>query len=150
MSRICRPEHGLELRAVPALARGDHDRQRFLPLLARQVDLGGQAAAGPVQAVIGGLVIDAGRLGLQIPFQPGRLTPATPARPDLLQLHFHVIGRFRLPVSLRPDLGLPLHPRGVLAAGVKLCPLRVDPARGLVRAAMQLIQPRGAPVISGP
>jgi hypothetical protein len=34
MSRICRPEHGLELRAVPALARGDHDRQRFLPLLA--------------------------------------------------------------------------------------------------------------------
>jgi hypothetical protein len=67
------PEHGLDLRAVPALARGDHDRQRFLPLLARQVDLGGQAAAGPAQAVIGGLVIHAaGRLGLQIPFfRPG-------------------------------------------------------------------------------
>jgi hypothetical protein len=48
-----------------------------------------------------------------------------------------------------PCLGLPLDPRGVLAAGVKLGPLRVDPARGLVRAGLQLIQPGGAPVVSG-
>jgi hypothetical protein len=62
------PEHGLELRAVPALARGDHDGQWFLPLLAGQVDLGGQAAAGPAQTMIGGLILDAaGRLGLPIP-----------------------------------------------------------------------------------
>jgi hypothetical protein len=62
------PEHGLELRAVPALARGDHDGQRLLALLARQVDLGGQADAGAAQAVIIRLVLDpGGRLGLQIP-----------------------------------------------------------------------------------
>jgi hypothetical protein len=62
------PEHGLELRAVPALARRDDDGQGFLPLLARQVHLGGQPAAGPAQAMIGRLVIDAaGRLGLQVP-----------------------------------------------------------------------------------
>jgi hypothetical protein len=75
--------------------------------------------------------------------------PATPAQPDLLQLHVHLIGRFRLPVSLRLGLGLPLNPRGVLAAGVKLRPLRVDPARDLVRAGLQLIQPGGVPVVSG-
>jgi hypothetical protein len=51
--------------------------------------------------------------------------------PYLLGFHSHVIGRFRLPVGLRLGLGFPLHPRGVLAAGVKLCPLRIDPARGL-------------------
>jgi hypothetical protein len=34
----------------------------------------------------------------------------------------------------------------VLAAGVKLCPLRIDPARGLVRAGLQLIQPRGGSI----
>jgi hypothetical protein len=45
-------------------------------------------------------------------------------------------------------VGLALHPCGVLAAGVKLCPLRVDPARGLVRAGLQLIQPGGAAVVS--
>ena len=54
-----------ELRAVPALPGGDHDRQRFLALLNGQVDLGGQAAAGPAQRVIGGLI--PGRFGLQIP-----------------------------------------------------------------------------------
>jgi hypothetical protein len=36
-----------------------------LALLARQVDFGGQAAAGVAQGVIGGLTI--GRLGLQTP-----------------------------------------------------------------------------------
>ena len=61
-------EHGLELRGIPALPRGDHDRQRFVPLLAGQVYLAGQPAAGTAQAVIGRLVIGAaGRLGLQIP-----------------------------------------------------------------------------------
>ena len=61
-------QHDLELRAVAALPGGDHDRQRFLPLLAGQVDLGGQPAAGPAQPVIGRLRLDAaGRLGLQIP-----------------------------------------------------------------------------------
>src|SRR5690348_1433550 len=39
-------QHDLELRAVPPLPRGDDDRQRFLALLAGQVDLGGQPAAG--------------------------------------------------------------------------------------------------------
>ena len=34
-------------------AGGDHDRQRFLPLLTRQVDLGGQPAAGPAQPMVG-------------------------------------------------------------------------------------------------
>ena len=42
-------QHGLELRAVAALPGGDDDRQRFLPLLAGQVDLGGQPAAGAAQ-----------------------------------------------------------------------------------------------------
>jgi hypothetical protein len=36
-------------------------------------------------------------------------------------------------------LGLALCPRGVLAAGVEFCVLRVDPPRGLVRAGLQLI-----------
>ena len=48
------------------------------------------------------------------------------------------MGHFNLPAGLRLGLGLPLHPRSVLTAGVKLCPLRVDPARGLVRAGLQL------------
>ena len=58
------------------------------------------------------------------------------------------MGRFRLPPGLRLGLGLPLDPRGVLAAGVKFCPLRADPARGLVRAGLQLIQPGGAAVVN--
>ena len=64
---------------------------------------------------------------------------ATPARPGLSQLHFHATGRFRLPVGCRFDLGLALYPRGALAAGAGLRALRVDPARGLVRAGLQLI-----------
>jgi hypothetical protein len=61
-------QHGLELGAVPALARGDQKRQRFLALLAGQVHLRGQAAAGTAQAMIGRLGgYPAGRLGLQIP-----------------------------------------------------------------------------------
>ena len=60
-----RVQHGLELWAVAPLPGGDHDGQRFLALLAGQVNLGGQPAAGPAQPVIGGLA--AGRLGLQIP-----------------------------------------------------------------------------------
>jgi len=62
-------QRGLELRAVAALARGDQDRQRFLVLLAGQVGLGGQPAAGAAQGVVGRLgVHPAGRFGLQIPF----------------------------------------------------------------------------------
>jgi len=61
-------QHDLELRAVAALPGGDHDGQGFLALLAGQVDLGGQPAAGPAQPVIVRLVLDAaGRLGLQVP-----------------------------------------------------------------------------------
>jgi hypothetical protein len=61
------------------------------------------------------------------------------ARPYLSQLHFHVIGRFGPQIDCRIGPGLALCPRGVLAAGVERCPLRVDPACGLVRAGLQLI-----------
>jgi hypothetical protein len=64
---------------------------------------------------------------------------ATSARPYLSQLHFHVIGCFGPQIDCRIGLGLALCPRGVLAAGVERCPLRVDPACGLVRAGLQLI-----------
>jgi hypothetical protein len=37
-----------------------------------------------------------------------------------------------------------LDPRGVLAAGLKLDPLRIDAARGLVRAGLQLSRPARA------
>jgi len=61
-------QHGLELGAVPALARGDQHRQRLLVLLAGQVHLGGQPAPRPSQAVIVRLVTGAaGRFGLQVP-----------------------------------------------------------------------------------
>src|SRR5205814_8070228 len=62
------PPHGLELRAVATLPRSDQDRQRFLALLAGQVHLGCQPAAGAAQAMIARLgVHPAGRLSLQIP-----------------------------------------------------------------------------------
>jgi hypothetical protein len=54
-------QDGGELGAVAALPGGDLDGQRFLPLLGGQVDLGGQAAAGPAQRVIGGLITDTTR-----------------------------------------------------------------------------------------
>ena len=73
-----------------------------------------------------------------------------PARTDLLQLYFHVVRHFRPPASFRLSLGLPLDPLGVLAAGVELCPPGVDPARGLVRADLQLIQPGGAAIVGKP
>jgi len=61
-------QHGLELGAVPALARGDQHRQRLLVLLVGQVHLGGQPAPRPSQAVIVRLVTGAaGRFGLQVP-----------------------------------------------------------------------------------
>jgi hypothetical protein len=49
------------------------------------------------------------------------------------------MGCFGLPVDCRFGPGLALYPRGVLAAGVKRCALRVDPVRGLVRAGLQFI-----------
>jgi hypothetical protein len=58
-------QDGGELRAVTPLPGRDHDGQGFLALLNRQVDLGGQAAAGPAQRVISWLITR--RLGLQIP-----------------------------------------------------------------------------------
>jgi hypothetical protein len=58
--------------------------------------------------------------------------------------------RFDLPVGLRLGLGLPLDSHRVLAAGSELCTLRVDPARDLIRAGLQLIQPGGAAVVSKP
>ncbi|WP_344057152.1 hypothetical protein, partial [Microbispora corallina] len=61
-------DDGGELRAVAALTGGEHDRQRLQPLLARQVQLGGQPAAGTPQRVIGRLLaVPARRLGLKIP-----------------------------------------------------------------------------------
>ena len=61
-------QHGLELRAVAPLPGSDHDRQRLLPLLAGQVHLGAEPAAGAAQAVTGRLPgRPAGRPGLQIP-----------------------------------------------------------------------------------
>ncbi len=77
-------------------------------------------------------------------YRPVQLTRA---QPDLLPVHF--TGRICLPSSFRLGLCFPLDPRGVLAAGIELCPLRVDAARGFVRAGLQLIEPGGAPVISG-
>jgi hypothetical protein len=71
----------------------------------------------------------------------------TPARPDLLQLH--LISRFRLTVRLRFGQGLPLHSHGVLTAGLELCPLCIDAARGVVRAGLQLIQPAARPSSAG-
>jgi hypothetical protein len=63
-----RVQDGLELGAVATLPRGDQDGQRSLALLAGEVNLGGQAATGPAEPVIGGLVVhSAGRFGLQIP-----------------------------------------------------------------------------------
>jgi hypothetical protein len=46
-------------------------------------------------------------------------TPATPARPDLLQLHLDLIRCVGLPVSFWLGLHFPLHPRGVLPAGIQ-------------------------------
>src|SRR5512132_3320611 len=61
-------QHHRELWAVPALTRGQHDRQRLLPLLTPQVQLRGQPATGAAQRVIGRLLAHpTGRLGLQVP-----------------------------------------------------------------------------------
>ena len=65
-----------------------------------------------------------------------------PARPYLLQLHLDLSGCFGLPVSFWLGLGLPLHPRGVLIARVKLRSLRLNPSRRLVRPCLQLIPSR--------
>jgi len=60
--------HRLEQRAVTTLPGGDQDRQRLLQLLAGQVRLGGQAAPGAAQGVIGRLGFHpARRLSLRIP-----------------------------------------------------------------------------------
>jgi hypothetical protein len=62
-------EDRLELRTVVPVPGSDQQRQRLLPLLGREVDLRGQAASGPSEAVIVRLGVDpAWRLALQIPF----------------------------------------------------------------------------------
>jgi hypothetical protein len=59
-------QHGLELRAVPALSGGEHQGQQPLVLLAGQVQLGAPAAARAAQPVIGRFRVTnpAGRLDL--------------------------------------------------------------------------------------
>lgn len=58
-----------KLRTVVPVPGSDQQRQRFLPLLGREVDLRGQAAPGASEAVVVRLGVDpAGRLALQIPF----------------------------------------------------------------------------------
>ena len=54
-----RLQHGLELRGVSSLSGGEEQGQDLLSLLTRQVDLGGEAASGTSQRMIGGLVGDA-------------------------------------------------------------------------------------------
>jgi len=57
-----------ELRAVSPLPRSEHDRERLLPLLTAQMQLGGQPAPGPAQRVVGRLLPNAAWwFGLQIP-----------------------------------------------------------------------------------
>lgn len=59
----------LELRAVVPVTGGDDERERLLPLLDGQVQLGGQPAARASETVVVGLGVDAaGRLLLQCPF----------------------------------------------------------------------------------
>jgi hypothetical protein len=61
-------EYQLVLRADGSARILNHDRQRFLALLAAQVHLRGQSAARATQPMVGGLVPDpTGRLGLKIP-----------------------------------------------------------------------------------
>jgi hypothetical protein len=61
-------EHRDELRTVPALPAGQHDRQRLLPLLAGEVQLCGPPTPRPSESVIGRLDRDpTRRFDLQIP-----------------------------------------------------------------------------------
>src|SRR5439155_23000139 len=61
-------QHGGELGAVAALPGRDVRGQRLLALLAGQVQLGGQPAAGAAEPVVGRLLIDpARRLLLEVP-----------------------------------------------------------------------------------
>ncbi|MGW0730257.1 hypothetical protein, partial [Streptomyces mirabilis] len=63
----------LELRAVVPVSRGDDQQERFLPLVDRQKQLGGQSSARASKAVVVGLGVDAaGRLFLQRPSYAAR------------------------------------------------------------------------------
>ena len=66
-------QDGPELGAVATLACGDDDGEGLLPLLAGEVELGGQAAAGPAERVVGGhgAARLAGRLLLRGAVLPG-------------------------------------------------------------------------------
>jgi hypothetical protein len=63
-------QHDLKLRRITTLARGDHQRQRFLRLLGGQVQLGGQPTPRPSQCMISWLFFPhpARRLTLISPF----------------------------------------------------------------------------------
>jgi hypothetical protein len=51
-------QHRPKLGAVAALAGGDHDRQRPLATLDRQVQLAAQPTPGAAERVVGGLDVD--------------------------------------------------------------------------------------------
>lgn len=62
-------EHILEPRAVMAVAGGDDQGQRFLPLFDREMELGRQSAPGASESVVGRFgVAAAGRFSLESPF----------------------------------------------------------------------------------
>lgn len=61
-------EHILELRAVMAVASGDDQGQRFLPLFDREMELRRQSAPGASESMVGRFGVDAaGRFSLESP-----------------------------------------------------------------------------------
>jgi hypothetical protein len=67
-------QHGDELRAVPALTSGDHQRQRFASLLSGQMHLRGPSTTRAPQPVIDGFDdggVDTGWLDLTVRVSPG-------------------------------------------------------------------------------
>jgi len=85
---------GDELRAVPAVSRGDDQGQHLLALLAGQVRLGGQPAPGVTQCVVGWLVMHSARrfvlqvcsVSLQVSRKLMPLLVSTERRPAFIAL----------------------------------------------------------------